>query len=678
MRPRSFFGELKRRNVYKVAAAYVVAAWALAQGLAQVLPVFEIPNWTVRLLIVLLILGFPVAVVLSWVFEITPEGIKRTEDVEGTPPGSGRKLVAITVLLALIATTLLTYRVLRPNENTSRRESAREKSIAVLPFENLSKDEENAYFADGVQDQILTDLAKVSDLHVISHTTVRQYKTGAPRDLREIARQLGVAYILEGAVQRSRDRIRINAQLIDTATDTQIWAETYDRATDDLFAVQSELAQAIAAQLRATLSPAQKAEIESRPTTDLVAYELYVRAKDVIDSYINVADVRAGLLEALQSLDEAVKRDPNFLAAYCYAARAHDLLYFFDLDPSPNRALLAEAAAKAALHLRPDSPDAHFAMADFLFRCRRDYDGALQELANAKPGLPNSTPLFILSGYINRRRNHWEVAERDFRHAADLDPRNPNAYNLLSDTYVLERRFAESIKVYDRALAAGEQKPLLRFRRASSRFHMTGDASEMRAVLAEFPQMDNAGGQTPVRVLLALMDRNFDEANRVLDASPREEFQDIDLSFYFPKSWFRALIARSKGDAAQTSAELKKTRAVLEHRLAIKPEHARTIGVLAEVDAQLGQKELALQEAEHAMELMPLSRDVYDGAITLENLCQVYVWSGEGDRAIDLLRQLVAMPSYVSYARLKFHPMWDPLRGDPRFEQIVAALAPPA
>jgi tetratricopeptide (TPR) repeat protein len=505
---------------------------------------------------------------------------------------------------------------------------------------------------------------------------VRQYKTGAERNMREIGKQLGVAYIVEGSVQRSKDRLRINAQLIDARTDIHVWAETYDRTAADLFAIQSELAQSIAGQLKTKLSPKQKAEIEERPTQDLVAFELYLQAKEVIDSYINVKDVRPSLLKALEGLDQAIKRDPNFVAAYCYTARANDLLYFFDLDPSPDRVLLAEAAVKAALRLRPDSAEAHFAMADYYFRCHRDYDHAQEELAIARPGLPNSTPFFILSGYINRRRNHWLEAERDFATAVALDPRNPNAYNLLSDTYVLERRFPEAAQVYDRVIASGEQTPIVRYRQTSAKFFGTADSTAMRAALAEAPDLDVGGRQTPERILLALIDGNYAEAERVLAASPREDFQDIDFSFYFPKAWFEAMIARAKGDSVRAIAAFSTARTILEQRLTVKPEHARTIAVLAQVDAGLGQKELAIREAQHAVDLMPISQDIYDGALVLEGLAQVYTWTNERDRAIELLQKLVAMPGYINYARLKLHPMWNPLRGDPRFEKIVASLAP--
>src|SRR5204862_1894335 len=378
-------------------------------------------------------------------------------------------------------------------------------------------------------------------------------------------------------------------------------------------------------------------------------FELYLRAKQIVDSYLIADDVRAALLSALQSLDQAIKRDPNFVSAYCYIARANDLLYFFDLDPTPDRILLAEAAVKAALRLRPDSAEAHFAMADFLFRCRRDYDGALKELSIARPGLPNDTAFFILSGYINRRRNHWTRAERDFSTAVALDPRNPNAYNLLADTYNLQRKHLLAAQVYERVLAAGERTPIVFYRRDSAVFNGTGNSTALREVLAKNPEMDVGAGQTSVRVLLALMDGNFAEAERVLAASPRSDFQDIDYSFYYPKEWFEAMIARDNGDSARTLAAFRSARTILAQRLVVKPEHARTIAVLAEVDAGLGQKELALQEAQHAIDLMPLSKDIYDGGLALEGPAQVYTWSDEHEHAIELLQKLVSMPSYINY-----------------------------
>ena len=673
----NIFDELKRRNVYKVAVAYIVAGWALAQGIAQVFPVFDIPNWIVRLIVLLIVVGFPFALIFAWAFEITPEGVKRTAEADAMPRSTrpmNRTWIYVVVVGATISVAL--FFLGRYTAENRIMSSGDKKSIAVLPFASLSDDKNDAYFTDGVQDQILTNLAKVSDLKVISHTSVRQYRTGAERNMREIGRQLGVAYIIEGSVQRARDRIRINAKLIDARSDTQVWAETYDRTAADLFAVQSELAQSIVTQLKAKLSPQQKAEIEERPTQDLDAFELYLQAKAIIDSYINATDVRAALLQALKSLDEAIQRDPNFVSAYCYVARANDLLFFFDLDPTPGRVSMADSAVKAALRLRPDSAEAHFARADYYFRCLRDYDRAQEELAIARPSLPNSSPFFILSGYINRRRNHFHEAERDFSTAFALDPRNPNAYNLLADTFVLQRRFSEAVHVSDNVLAAGEQTPIVWFRRASSILWGTGDTGPMRDILTKYPDMEFAGGQTPVRSWMAMLDGNYAEAARVLTASPRQDFQDIDFSFYFPKSWYQAMVARAKGDSAGATAAFRECREILAQRLVAKPEHARTIAVLAQVDAGLGQKDLAIREAQQAIDLMPVSKDIYDGALVLEGLAQVYTWSGDRDRAIELVQKLLTIPGYINYGRLKLHPLWSPLRGDPRFEKIVNALAP--
>jgi TolB-like protein len=673
--PKTFFGELKRRNVYKVAVAYIVGGWALSQGVAQVLPVFDIPNWIIRLLVVLIIIGFPTAVACAWAFEITPEGLKRTEDVDPTTPHRIHGPWIYIVLIG-VAVSISLFFLGRYTAPTGLMSGDGNKSIAVLPFATLSDDQDDAYFADGVQDQILTNLAKVSELRVISHTSVRQYKTGAERNMREIGRQLGVAYIMEGTVQRARDRLRINATLIDARSDTHVWAETYDRTAADLFAIQSELAQSIVTQLKAKLSPQQKADIEERPTQDLDAFELYLQAKPSVDAYLNATDVRAALLQALKSLDESIKRDPNFVSAYCYIARANDLLYFFDLDPTPDRVSLAENAVNTALRLRPDSAEAHFARGDFLFRCRRDYDRALEELAIARPGLPNSSPFFILSGYVNRRRNHFPEAERDFSTAFAIDPRNPNAFNLLADTYVLERRFPEAIHVYDNVLAAGEIAPIVYFRRASAYFWDTADPSLFRDVLNKYPEMEFAGGQTPARVWMAMLDHDYARAEKFLADSPRNDFQDIDFSFYFPKSWYEAMIAREKGDTAKATAAFRECREILAQRLVVKPEHARTIAVLAQVDANLGQKDLAISEAQHAIDSMPTSKDIYDGALVLEGLAQVYTWTGARARAIETLQKLLTMPGYTNYGRLKLHPLWAPLRGDPRFEKIVNSLAP--
>jgi TolB-like protein/Tfp pilus assembly protein PilF len=679
---RSIFSELKRRRVYRVALFYGIFASAMIQVGGTILPIFQAPQWVQQVFIVLVAAGFPLSLVLGWIYDLTAEGIRRTPNARGLHVYNKRQLWLVAVAgTSIAALTLAGYWFWHPWRN-AREERASgsgdaipEKSIAVLPFQNLSPDNAGTFFADSVQDQILTNLARVSDLKVISHTSVQQYRDQFGRNVREIGRQLGVSYILEGTVQRAPSRVRVNAKLIDARTDSQIWAESYDRDVADLFVIQSDLAQAIVNQLQAKLSPQQKAEIEETPTRDLTAFDLYLPAKEIVDTYLELQNPGSSLLKAVRSLDEATTRDPNFVLAYCYAARAHNLLYFLDLDPTPERCQLGEAAVENALRLRPSSAEAHLAKADYYFRCRRDYERAQEELAIARPGLPNSVPFFNLSGYINRRQGHWTEAERDFATAVRLDPRNPNAVNLLVDTFVLERRFPEAKLAYDQAIAAGMREPITLIRRAQLDFEETADPATLGAALAAAPDVDVGGGETSLRILLALIAHNYDEARRILAASPRDDFQDVDFSFYFPRTWYEAVIARTEGNKAKAVAGFTAARAVLESRLKTKPNDPRTLAVVAQIDANLGKKELALQEAQEALSLMPVSKDAYDGPIVLQGLAQVYTWTGDHDRALKELETLAGMPSYISYGYLKDDPAWQPLREHPRFQQLLASMA---
>src|SRR5437667_2565100 len=418
----NFFAELKRRNVYKVAIAYGVVAWLLMQIASQIFPFFEIPNWAVRLVVLLLIIGFPVAMILAWAFELTPEGIKRAEDVdlsESVRRKTGRKLDFFIIAVLLLVIAILLFQRLHPNVSPAV-SSSPEKSIAVLPFENLSRDPDNAFFTAGVQDEILADLAKVADLNVISRTSVMLYKSGNPRNLREIGQQLGVAHVLEGSVQRTASRVRVMAQLIDARTDAHLWAQTYDRDLADVFAIQSEIAKTIAEQLQARLSPAEKAAIEQRPTADLAAFDLYVRATALIDAVPGSWTAKEKLLQAVNFLDQAIARDPAFLLAYCKLAGAHDVLYLFGLDHTPGRFTMADSAVQNALRLGPDSGDAHLALAQHLYSSL-DYDGARAEIGVAHRTLPNNPRIFELSGFIERRQGRWEESTRNFDRASDSE-----------------------------------------------------------------------------------------------------------------------------------------------------------------------------------------------------------------------------------------------------------------
>src|SRR6266478_4005067 len=430
MDPKKFFGELKRRNVYKVAVAYAVVAWLLIQGATQVFPFFEIPNWAIRLVVLLLIIGFPIALILAWAFELTPEGIKRAEDVDlskSITRRTGRKLDFLIIAILLLVIGVFAYQRFGPGQKAliTVPSAISEKSIAVLPFENLSANQENAFFTDGVQNEILANLAKVADLKVISRTSVMLYKSGNPRNLREISEQLGVAHVLEGSVQRSANRVRVTAQLIDARNDAHLWAQTYDRDLADVFAIQSEIAKAIADQLQAKLSPNEKKAIEQPPTTDLAAFDLYSRAKSLLLSAGFSGTGEPDLRKAIELLDEAVKRDPSFFDAYCQLAYAHEYVYAVrGFDHTPARLALAEAALQAATRLRPDAAETHLARAQYLYHGLRDYAGALAELEIARRALPNDPRLFALTGYILQRRGQQEEGLHNLQRAVELDPRN--------------------------------------------------------------------------------------------------------------------------------------------------------------------------------------------------------------------------------------------------------------
>ena len=678
---RIFFQELKNRRVFRVALGYAIVASGTIQVIGTVLPIFHVQEWVQQTFVVLVALGFPVALILAWAFDLTTSGIVRAPDVAGERSANRRRLVLLAAMGLLIgAGAIAGYWAWHPWRNSPTASdlpavatSIPEKSIAVLPFANLSDERQNTFFTDGVQDEILNDLAKIADLKVISRTSVMQYKSGTTRNMREIGRQLGVAHVLEGSVQRAGNRVRVTAQLIDARSDATKWSEQYNRDLADVFTIQSEIAEAIVSQLRARLSDAEKANIEAHPTRDMAAYELYQQAKNIVDSYTDAPDPGVTLRQAVSLLDGATARDPNFVLAYCYATRAHDLLYFFDLDRSPAQCDAAHAAIETASKLAPDSAEVHLAMGDHLFRCHRDYEGAQKELARARPNLPNSLPFFVLSGYINRRQNHFDVAESEFARAVQLDPLNPNAVNLLTDTFVLVRRFPEALANYDRAIAAGLKTPVIFVRKGIIEFAATGDFLILKKALAEAPaDLDTGGAETPLRVMVAIHDRHFAAARRALAASPRKDFQDVDFSFYYPRSWYEAMIARAEGDHAAAKSAFTQAREIFQSRLRQKPEDARTLAALAQVDAGLGKKEEALREAKHAVELMPMARDAYEAPLVLQGLAQVYTWIGDKDHAIQVLRDLLTVPGYVTKGYLRADPLWDPLRGDPRFAALIA------
>jgi serine/threonine-protein kinase len=548
-----------------------------------------------------------------------------------------------------------------------------EKSVAVLPFDNLSKEKENAYFADGVQGEILTGLAKVADLKVISRTSVMQYKSGTSRNVREIGHQLGVAHVVEGSVQRSGNRVRVNAQLVDARADRQLWAQTYDRDLADVFAIQSEIAKAIADQLQAKLSQSEKSEIDRPPTIDVTAFELYAQARNVLA----VRNARANLLEAVDLLNQAVTSDPSFFKAHCQLAHTHDRLYFLGYDHTPARLALAEEAIQAAFRLRPDAGEAHLARAQNLYRGYLDYDGALAELEVAAETLPNDAGVFELKGYIQRRQGKQEEAVRSLERAIDLDPRNTFTLQQIGLSYHHLRRFAEEKSVLDRALAIEPNNVDTKVAHAFVDFHWKADTLALHQMLDSIRATNPAAteGIPEAWLICALAERDAGAAkNAVIAAGSNPPFTDEAVNF--SRLFVEGVIARMTNEDEKARAAFTAARAEQEKIIQAQPSYGPPLCVLGLIDAGLGQKEEALREGRRAVELLPVEKDPINGVAMSKYLAMIAAWVGDKDVACEQLAVAVRPPSRITYGQLKLLPFWDPLRGDPRFEKIVASLAP--
>ena len=548
------------------------------------------------------------------------------------------------------------------------------KSIAVLPFENLSDDAQNTHFSDGVQDAILTDLAKVADLKVISRTSVLAYR-GKARNVREIAQQLGVAHVLEGTVQRNGDRVRVSAQLIDARTDRHIWAEYYDRNIADVFTLESDLAQTIVGQLKIKLAPREKAAIEKRPTASITAYELYVRARTAL-ARTTYTSGKHHRVEAIELLDKAIQRDSSFLLAYCLLARVHSEMYLLGLDHTPGRLALAEHALQSAQRLRPDSGEYHLALATYAYAGFLDYDRARRELEIARSFLPNESSVFELAGYVDRRQGHWEESTRNLEHAVELDPLNFDYLQQLAQSYAKIRDFPRLTAVLDRAFQIVPSDIGIRIKRASVPLDWRADTKPLhqttRAILAENPTL--AASLADDCIDLALCERDFAAAEKALASLPADG-GSIE-GFVFPKSWFQGVICRAKGDPAGAKKAFTAARGQVEKIVRQQPDYAEALCILGLIDAGLDRKEAAVREGERALALLPLEKDAINGALLIEYLAAIYAWVGETDHALDYLVIAAKTPGDLSFGQLKLRPVWDPLRGDPRFDKIVASLAP--
>jgi eukaryotic-like serine/threonine-protein kinase len=547
--------------------------------------------------------------------------------------------------------------------------------IAVLPFESLSSDKENAFFADGVYDGVSTKLAKVANLKVISHNSVAKYR-GA-RNTQEIGRALNIAYVLEGSVRREAGRIHLNAQLIDTRTDAHVWAQEYDRDLNDVFTLQSEIAQKVADQLGAEPSSTEKAAIQEPPTTDLVAYDAYLRGKDLINGISFSTRAKEDLFQAMQLLDQAVARDPLFFLAYGELAGAHDRIYFLGFDHSQARLKLAETAIQSVRRLRPDSGETHLALAQHLYWAYQDYDRAREELVIARRTLPNESRIPLLTGYIDRRQGRWDKSLEEMKQALELDPRDFSILQQISLTYEALRRYKEMAETLDRALAIAPKDVISRVRRALVDLESSANPKPLHATIEAILAEDPSAASVLVDqwLFLALRERDSMAAERALAAMPEDGCYDENIPF--PNGWCEGLAARFRDDQPAARSAFTKARKELDQTVRDQPDYAAALCALGVVDAALGNKEDAIREGQRAVALMPVRKSAIEGPMLIQYLAVIYAWTGDKDRAIEQLADAAKLPGgHVTYGHLRLNPLWDPLRGDPRFEAILASLAP--
>lgn len=581
---------------------------------------------------------------------------------------SRRKLALIGVPLAALLLALIGYLVIYPRVAPKFMQAAAtisEKSIAVLPFDSFSGDKENAYFTDGIQDEILTDLSKVADLKVISRTSVNQYR-GVARNLKEIGKALQVAYVLEGSVQKVAGRVRVNTQLIDTRTDAHVWAEKFDRELSDIFAIQTELAEKIVAQLRVSLTPREKEAIAERTTTNVDAYDFFLRSKKTSKTALNQTFTKEEFLESEDLLNKAIAQDPKFALAYCALSDLELEIYWLH-DHDPTRKQKADAAVKTAMQLRPDVGQVRLAQATYLYK-NREYEEARKALDIAGRMLPNNSEVFQWSASIDRRNGKWNDALAELQKAIEVDPRNSNVLSDLADTYMGLHRYGEAERLVNRGLAAFPENAMqYQLAKLQIAFEQ-GDTQTCRALLDSVPAGFNPNGMISWwRFQVAYMDRDWAEAERILDAAkglPPE-------GYTIPFSFLAGQIARAQGDKAKAQIAFSEARATLEETARKRPDSNDVLLRMALADAAIGKKEDAIREAKAAVANRPISKDGVGGVTYALGLAQTYAWLGEKDLAIEQLAAVAFLPNGPTPADVKKNPDWDDLRGDPRFDRIA-------
>jgi TolB-like protein/Tfp pilus assembly protein PilF len=661
-----FFEEVKRRKVYRVAAAYIIAAGGIIQLASATFPAWELPNWSLRLVILLLLVGFPIALILAWAFDITSQGIQATPD---TPAPRTRRRRNIIMLIATgVVISAATGFFLLPRVAAHKVD----KSIAVLPFENLSDEKENAYFADGIQDDVLTNLSKISDLRVISRTSVMQYRD-RPTKLTEIGKALGVSNILEGSVRRSGNQVRVNVQLIDANTDEHVWAKNYDGDVTDVFAIQTDLAQKIANELRAKLSPSEKERMERKPTENGEAYQAFVDAHNLSCAMEDLTKLK----QSEQLYQRATDLDPKFALALARYSQLESWMLRTHEGTSEHRDK-ARSLAERALQLQPDLPEAHLALGFSYYYGDNNYEAALKEFEIAQRGLPNESEVYLAIGAIQRRQGKWAESTANLEKAASLNPKDTWPLHNLALNYQRQRNFDAANKTVDRALQINPQGIGLWEIKVKLAIAEKGDFSVYEKAVEKgksFPISDEERlKMVGDEANLLLLQRKYQQILQLGQRFPDDSFATVPSSLAM-KYFAIGIAQKGLGDDAAAHSAFVKAKNIFEEQLKQKSEDLGLHIQLAKVLAWLGDKDAAIAEAQRAMDLRPESKDAFEGPEITEQVAQVYTILGDNARAIELLDGLLSRPSEVTLHALKLNPAWDPLRNDAGFQALFVKYA---
>jgi len=678
MNPRRFFVELKRRNVYRAAVLYGMSAWLLAQITTQIFPFFNVPNSAVRVVIIALALGFPIAMVLAWVYELTPGGFVRTEDVDpATQRQWGRKVDFVIIGVLLLVIAMLVYQ--RVPFRTESGEAIPEKSIAVLPFANFSEEKANAFFADGIQDDILTSLAEIKELRVISRSSVIQFRDGSARNLREIAKTLGAANILEGSVRREGDRVVVNVQLIDARNDRHIWANRYDRTLVDSLGLQGELASEIADALRANLSADEKARVATKPTQNPDAYVFYLRANQISR---NPDTLLQDYKTAEQLFMQAIALDPDFALAHARLASVRAEVFHY-YEPTDAWKTKARTEAETALRLQPNLAEAHLALGQCIYWMDHDYDRALEQFEIASRLSPSNGDVGRLIAAIKRRQGKWEESLQAYEKVAKIDPQNPNTVREVLFTNTAMRRWPEAARWAEKMRAMAPASLVAKIQSGFVDFWWKGDTQRLKSLVDQVPTgVDPDGAVTATRWEVAMLRRDYSAAKKVVETSSANELSYTNAGTT-PKVFFEGCIYLAQGVNVKAQQALELARPALEAAVQEAPASAERHAILGWLYAFMGRKDDAIREGRLAVELKPESTDAVDGTLMSAYLALIYARVGENDLAISLIDRLLKIPGAVDSADysitindLKYRWEWDPIRSDPRFQAIITEKKP--